>query len=475
MLRLLWIDDDARSCWQTGRVLQAHGAQVEIVPDICEAVAKLLSGSFDFVLIDVGITVGDLEQRFPDIARLMPSEPRAVGLDFARVLMREGHQLSRAHSSIAICSGYEAPYLNTVSPEVMSAVAYVSKKRQSFAPYGFVADICRTIGLEYDYDPLTEQADDQLLNLEYVDLYHDLKARISPCIPTLRHVVERISALADGGAPTVEAAAAAIERFGVEVIEDVSVLPGFANVGRLGAAEDVLDRIIEMRRHLSAADHHDLARLVDRLLLKVALLPNVGSSARLASACRQLHIRLCEADIEQVSARLLDGLSKERPDNADEGMAGFDSSALLHQIIKLEEPHALDNRVGFELDIAPQIVIKGRSQAKLRQAFFNVVNNAVKYSGRLPSGNTWVKVRHFARQGQCVTEVENWGPPISESEKQVIFGAGIRGEKPFRTGEGRGLAIARSCVEEMRGTIGVKSKKDRQKAITTFTISIPVE
>ncbi len=253
-----------------------------------------------------------------------------------------------------------------------------------------------------------------------------------------------------------------------------------ADSGSMRAAEETLDEIVAKRTHLSPGDYRELSRLIDKLTLRIARLPRTQSTDPFNTMSRQLQLRLCVWEIEQTIARLRDGIDQgmapaELPDEGHGPPEPFDSSAALHQILDLEETNAANNRTSFERSISPSIMMPTHASACFRQAMRNVINNAIKYSGRLRSGNTWIKVMHKEQDGYSITAVENWGPAIRANDIPKIFEHGTRGTQPSRMGQGRGLAIALNCITELNGTIRAKSLPTKNNyATTTFTIRIPV-
>lgn len=120
--------------------------------------------------------------------------------------------------------------------------------------------------------------------------------------------------------------------------------------------------------------------------------------------------------------------------------------------------------------VMPDVPVTVRGSAKdLEQAFFNIMDNAVKYTG---SGTT-VTVRLEVNGSEAVLSVEDHGPGIPLDLADRIF------ERFFRIegnrdreiqGTGLGLAIARQIVEVHGGAIRYESQTGKG---TTFFISLP--
>jgi two-component system, OmpR family, phosphate regulon sensor histidine kinase PhoR len=93
---------------------------------------------------------------------------------------------------------------------------------------------------------------------------------------------------------------------------------------------------------------------------------------------------------------------------------------------------------------------------RLHQAIANLVNNAVKYTGRGGS----VILRAVPEGGQCRIEVQDSGCGIAPEHHSRIFERFYRVDKDRSRevgGTGLGLAIVKHIVEAHGGTIGVRS------------------
>jgi two-component system, OmpR family, phosphate regulon sensor histidine kinase PhoR len=106
----------------------------------------------------------------------------------------------------------------------------------------------------------------------------------------------------------------------------------------------------------------------------------------------------------------------------------------------------------------------------ISMAFFNLLDNAVKYSG----ARKHVTIRVRAGAGTVDLSVQDEGIGIPEDERHKIFEKFFRGlgAKTNRArGSGIGLSITRQVAEMHGGEIHVESEMGRG---STFTLSIPV-
>jgi hypothetical protein len=100
--------------------------------------------------------------------------------------------------------------------------------------------------------------------------------------------------------------------------------------------------------------------------------------------------------------------------------------------------------------------------------FYNLINNSIKY--RFPTRQTHVHIKTYVEENYLCIEFNDNGKGIDlEKHKNQLFGL----YKKFdfeKEGRGLGLYLVKTQVEEMRGSIDVKSTLGEG---TTFTIKLP--
>ncbi|MFA5375098.1 MAG: HAMP domain-containing sensor histidine kinase [Dehalococcoidia bacterium] len=106
---------------------------------------------------------------------------------------------------------------------------------------------------------------------------------------------------------------------------------------------------------------------------------------------------------------------------------------------------------------------------RLKQAFVNLVDNAIKYNK--PGGD--IKISARTDDMQVVIEIKDNGIGISQADQQRIFERFYRVDKSrsrAQGGSGLGLAIVKKIAEEHGGTISVESTLGEG---STFRITLP--
>jgi two-component system OmpR family sensor kinase len=102
--------------------------------------------------------------------------------------------------------------------------------------------------------------------------------------------------------------------------------------------------------------------------------------------------------------------------------------------------------------------------------FFNLIENAMKYSGKQDT----VEVRASEQAGHVQIEIADTGPGIPPDEIPRLFEELYRGTNARGCeGSGRGLALVRRVVDRHEGRVSVRSRRDGARG-TVFTVTLPI-
>ena len=120
----------------------------------------------------------------------------------------------------------------------------------------------------------------------------------------------------------------------------------------------------------------------------------------------------------------------------------------------------------------PQSPIAIRSDAvRVKEVISNLLQNAVKYTDR---GSINVRIATLAKSDSIEVEVEDTGMGIAPHQLPNIFDPFMQAHKTSsensRGGIGLGLSIVKKHVEQIKGTISVKSELGKG---STFKIELP--
>ncbi|MDY6823248.1 MAG: HAMP domain-containing sensor histidine kinase [Thermodesulfobacteriota bacterium] len=126
------------------------------------------------------------------------------------------------------------------------------------------------------------------------------------------------------------------------------------------------------------------------------------------------------------------------------------------------------NNITMDVRIPERLVVHGDAE-KLRRAFSNILDNAVKYN--VERGR--IELTADQSPVELTVTVANTGPDVPEAEISKVFDQFYRVEKSRSIehgGSGLGLAIVKKIVELHRGKVKFESQ---QKGWARITVSLP--
>jgi two-component system sensor histidine kinase TctE len=219
----------------------------------------------------------------------------------------------------------------------------------------------------------------------------------------------------------------------------------------------VRQNVNAQKRFIADAAHQlrtPLAGLKSQTALAIAATDDPALIARLKlvdqSATRGAHLinqllMLARADPEAAAA------SDKAP---------LDMPAFVQEIVAEYVPRALRAQIDLGMDDAePPAAAPLRIEANallLREALTNVIDNAIKYTGR--SGEITVRVAPDG--GDVLVTVTDDGPGIPEADRARVFERFVRATDQGE-GCGLGLAIVRDIVAQHGGTVELQDARPR--------------
>ncbi len=229
----------------------------------------------------------------------------------------------------------------------------------------------------------------------------------------------------------------------------------------------MLDRIqgfVHELREMNDSLAHDLRTVFARIHL---------------AAERLLATRPVTAEQESLAASILEestellgmldtimDLSEMNTGLARTGFADVDITAMLDDLVDFFALTAKDKNVDIAFESSPHVIVKGDG-GRLRRAFANILDNAVKYTR--PGGRVAVRVTD-TRDAVSVI-VHDTGIGIAAADQPLIFDRFYRADKSRSTdGHGLGLSLAGAIVHFHGGSIHVQSSEG---AGSTFSIHLP--
>jgi CheY-like chemotaxis protein len=149
----------------------------------------------------------------------------------------------------------------------------------------------------------------------------------------------------------------------------------------------------------------------------------------------------------------------------------IEPKAVLEGVVRLLRPQAEGKGLILQLDADPALGWVRADPVRLRQALFNLVGNAVKFTER---GSVTVRCRS-PRPGFLRFEVIDTGVGIPAHAQHRVFQRFDQGDASTTRkfgGSGLGLAITKRLAEMMSGAVGFTSEED---VGSTFWLEVMAE
>ncbi len=148
----------------------------------------------------------------------------------------------------------------------------------------------------------------------------------------------------------------------------------------------------------------------------------------------------------------------------------FAVGEFVEAIVAVVRPLAEKNANRLDVEIAPDVATMIADQTKVRQALFNLLANACKFTER-----GTVTLRTMRAADQMVFTVSDTGIGMTPKQMEKLFQdftqADAQAARRFG-GTGLGLSLSRRLCRMMGGDITVESEAGRG---TTFTVRLPVQ
>jgi two-component system, sensor histidine kinase len=148
-----------------------------------------------------------------------------------------------------------------------------------------------------------------------------------------------------------------------------------------------------------------------------------------------------------------------------------DLRAVVNEVMQLMSGHAQQKKLTLRSDVAPEVAAWLRGDAtRLKQIFFNLVGNAIKFTHR---GSVRVEAATVDGGSWLECRVKDTGIGIPPDRVGHLFEKFSQVDSSITRrygGTGLGLAICKRLVEGMGGSIAVESKHYQG---STFTFRIP--
>jgi GAF domain-containing protein/CheY-like chemotaxis protein len=265
--------------------------------------------------------------------------------------------------------------------------------------------------------------------------------------------------------------------------EVVDLLKTFASQSALAIQNARLFREIgDKSRQLEVADRHKSEFLANMSHeLRTPLNAIIGYSEMLQEDAADLGAEQFTDDLKRINAagkHLLElinavlDLSKIEAGKMELYLESFDVAGLVRDIAAVIQPLAAKNANHLDVRCPDEIGAMRADLTKVRQALFNLLSNACKFTDR---GTVSLAVAREAADGQdwMVFSVSDTGIGMTAEQLAKLFEAFTQADAATTRrygGTGLGLALSRRLCRMMGGDVTVESEAGRG---STFTVRLP--
>lgn len=223
----------------------------------------------------------------------------------------------------------------------------------------------------------------------------------------------------------------------------------------------------ELRREFLANISHDLKTPLTMIKAYAEMIRDINYKDK-EKRTSNLNVIIDEANRLNLLVNDLLELSKIQSNNMDFNYEKFDLKKLIDEIIK--KYNILIEKEGFTFIIdTPNEVLVKADKKRIEQVFYNLIDNAVKYTDI----DKIIKIIVTIESDKYIVKIINTGQGIRKKDIDLIWDKYSKIDKTYSrniTGSGLGLSIVKNILEKHGFKYGVKSKINKE---TTFYFEIP--
>jgi len=241
---------------------------------------------------------------------------------------------------------------------------------------------------------------------------------------------------------------------------DIVEVNELANV--LDNAQKEMLKTDELRRDLMANVSHDLKTPLTMIKAYTEMVRDLSYKE---DKKRETHCNIIMDEVDRLNQLVTDILILSKNEaNADQiNLEEFDLIKEIKTIISRYEIMKETEEYKFLLKVPKEAYVKA-DKAKLNQVIYNLINNAINYTGK----DKTVTIEVKKEKNSYLVEIKDTGKGINKEEIDFIWNKYYKNDKNHRrniVGTGLGLSIVKTILEKHKFKYGVKSIKNKG---TTF-------
>ena len=139
---------------------------------------------------------------------------------------------------------------------------------------------------------------------------------------------------------------------------------------------------------------------------------------------------------------------------------------LLKEVVQAQKPQAATKNISIDTDIPDEFPLIIGDFSRLKRAFLNLTNNAIKYN--VQEGQVLLALKIIEQE--AMVTISDTGPGIREADLPHLFDRFYRlpDSEGFTEGTGLGLSIAARILREHGGYIEVESELGKGSSFNAY-------
>lgn len=200
-------------------------------------------------------------------------------------------------------------------------------------------------------------------------------------------------------------------------------------------------------------------------IVSISSLISLMKSGGISKDKQMQYLNIIEEEINRLSEMTTNVLNLSKIEN--QGIVTekteFNLSEQIRTCVLLLEKKWSRKKLELDLDFDEYYILANEDM--LKQVWFNLVDNAIKFAER----SSTLKIAICEKDEKTVVTVQNKGEPIAESDYEKIFQKFYQCESSSKKdGNGIGLSIVKHIVDLHEGQVSAESKD----GFTTFTVRL---
>lgn len=237
--------------------------------------------------------------------------------------------------------------------------------------------------------------------------------------------------------------------------------------GTLNYTKEELSKTEALRREFLANISHDLKTPLTMIKAYAEMIRDI-SHKDIKKTTEHLNVIISETDRLNLLVNDILELSKIQTKTIELDIKEFDLVKLTKNIISKYDILVEQDDFLFNVNAPSKVIVKA-DEKRIEQVMFNLINNAVNYTGI----DKKVLININETKDKYVVSVIDTGKGIREEELGLIWDKFLKLDKTYSrdiNGSGLGLSIVKNILEAHNFQYGVKSKINKG---TTFYFEIP--